>query len=77
MPAFHVHPQARCMRLFQALSLFIALGFATTVLAAPPSSSVDVGSTHAFHISAGPLANALHQFIDHAQNDPLDQVRKH
>lgn len=63
MPAFHVRSQTCCKCLLQALSLFVALGSATTILAAPPSSSVDVGSTHAFHISAGTLAEALHQFI--------------
>ena len=63
MLPFHVHSQARCMRLLQALSLFVALGFATTVLAAPPSSSVAAGGTHAFHVSAGSLAEALHQFV--------------
>lgn len=63
MPAFHVHSQVRCKRLLQALSLFVALGSATTVIAAPPSSSVDAGGTHAFHISAGSLAEALHQFV--------------
>ena len=50
------------MRLLQALSLSMALGTATTVMAAPPSSGADAG-THAFHISAGPLSEALHQFI--------------
>jgi outer membrane receptor protein involved in Fe transport len=50
------------MRLLQALSLSAALGTATTIVAAPPSSGADV-STHAFHISAGPLTEALHQFI--------------
>jgi outer membrane receptor protein involved in Fe transport len=50
------------MRLLQALSLSVALGTATTIMAAPPSSAADAG-THAFHISAGSLAEALHQFI--------------
>src|SRR5690348_8933141 len=63
MPAFHgVRPRARCIRLLQALSLSVALGATATVLAAPPSSGADAG-THAFHISAGPLAEALHQFV--------------
>lgn len=63
MPAFHIRSQTRCTRLLQVLSLFVALGFATTVLATPPSSNADASGTHAFHISAGPLSEALHQFI--------------
>jgi len=62
MLPFHICPRARCKRLLQALSLFVALGSAATVLAASPSAGTDAG-THAFHISAGPLAEALHQFI--------------
>jgi len=50
------------MRMLQALSLSVALGTATAVLAAQPSSGADT-STHSFHISAGPLADAFHQFI--------------
>lgn len=63
MPILHIRSQTRCMRLLQALSLFVALGSATTVLAAPPSSGVGAGSTHTFHIPAGSLAEALRQFI--------------
>ena len=62
LPFHEVRPRALCMRLLQALSLSVALGTATTILAASPSSGADAG-THAFHISAGSLAEALHQFI--------------
>jgi len=63
MLAFHVRSRALCMRLLHALLLFVALGPTTTILAAPPSSSIDAGGAHAFHISAGSLSEALHQFI--------------
>src|SRR5690348_10384856 len=63
MLSFHrVRSRALGMRMLQALSLSVALGTATAVLAAPPSSGADT-STHSFHISAGPLADAFHQFI--------------
>ena len=62
LPFHAVRPRALSMRLLQALSLSVALGTATTIMAAPPSSGADAG-THAFHISAGSLAEALHQFI--------------
>lgn len=62
MLSFHECSRVLRMRALQVLSLCVALGFATTIQAAPPVSGVDVG-THVFHISAGPLANGLHQFI--------------
>jgi len=62
LPFHKVRSRALCVRLLQALSLSVALGTATTIMAVPPSAGADAG-THAFHISAGSLADALHQFI--------------